>query len=126
MDIGIRMTKATKSLGCSILKDLMENQKLIIVDMHTIQELSTFIIRGSSYAAEGGAHDDMVMNLVLFAWFTGQSMFKELTDSDIRLKMYQRNIEDIEEMMTPFGFTNDIDDEDNTFVEDGLRWKIVS
>jgi hypothetical protein len=53
-------------------------------------------------------------------------MFKELTDSDIRLKMYQRNIEDIEEMMTPFGFTNDIDDEDNTFVEDGLRWKIVS
>ena len=124
MDIGIRMTKSTKAMGCSNLKDLMESQKLIVVDRHTIQELSTFIIKGSSYAAEGGCHDDMVMNLVLFSWFTGQTMFKDLTDKDIRLKMYQQHIDDIEEMMTPFGFSSEHDDE-KVIYEDGVRWSIV-
>jgi len=125
MDIGVRMTKATKALGCSNLKDLMESNKLIIVDVDTIQELSTFVIRGSSYAAEGGAHDDTVMPLVLFSWFISQSMFKELTDKDIRQSMYERNISDIEEMMTPFGFSSEHDDNDKVYTdEDGVRWTL--
>ena len=103
----------------------MESNKLIIVDVDTIQELSTFVIRGSSYAAEGGAHDDTVMPLVLFSWFISQSMFKELTDKDIRQSMYERNISDIEEMMTPFGFSSEHDDNDKVYTdEDGIRWTL--
>lgn len=125
-DLGVRTTKATKAIGCSNLKDLIEGEKLIIVDEFSINELSTFISKGSSYQAEAGKHDDTVMNLVVFSWFTTQEMFKDLTDKDIRTKLYKQHIDDIEEMLTPFGFSSEHDEDDNTFYEDGLRWTVVS
>jgi hypothetical protein len=63
---GIRTTKSVKRLGCSIMKNLIESEKLIIQDFDTISELSTFIAKGGSFEAEEGRHDDLVMTLVLF------------------------------------------------------------
>lgn len=82
-DIGIRMTKSVKSLGCTVLKLIAESRQLEIVDKETIGELSTFSKKGSSYEAEDGKHDDCVMPLVSFAWMTTTDLFKELTDSNI-------------------------------------------
>ncbi|NBP58953.1 hypothetical protein EBU71_20890, partial [bacterium] len=57
---GVRTTNAVKKLGCSNFKTLIENDKLIIQDYHTVQEMFRFIHKGSSYAAEEG-NDDCVM-----------------------------------------------------------------
>jgi hypothetical protein len=65
-----------------------------------------------------------VMTLVLFAWTTSQNYFKELTDLDIRTKLYQEKISQIEEDLAPFGFIDD-GSADDTFVDNqGTRWSI--
>ena len=91
-----------------------------------IAELSCFAIKGKSYAATEGAHDDIVMSLVLFAWVVNQRYFKDLMDQDLRLQMYQERMREIEEDLTPFGFIEDgQNDEDNYTVEgNGDVWQI--
>lgn len=114
-DNGIRTTKSVKSIGCSILKMLIEQNQLLLQDFNTIQELSRFSKKGSSYEAESGSHDDLVMNLVLFAWLTDQTFFKELTDINTLMKLRERTDEQIEEDLLPFGFIDtgeDLPDED--------------
>src|SRR5208283_5301506 len=76
VDKGIRTTMNVKSDGCSILKLLIEQNQLIVNDFNTIEELSTFSLKGKGYEAEDGKHDDLVMGLVLFAWLTEQQYFK--------------------------------------------------
>ena len=39
--LGVRTTKAVKSIGCSNLKQLVESDKIIIEDFDIINELST-------------------------------------------------------------------------------------
>jgi hypothetical protein len=107
VDKGIRTTKQVKSVGCSILKLLLEQQQLKIFDFETIKELSTFSRRGSSYEAESGCHDDLVMGLVLFAWLSTQSFFKEITDINTMMKLREKSEEDIMDDLLPFGFTYD-------------------
>ena len=51
---------------------------MIVNDSSIIQELGVFVQKKNSYAAETGHHDDLAMNLVLFAWLTQQEIFKEL------------------------------------------------
>jgi intein/homing endonuclease len=82
-DIGIRTTVSVKSLGCSVLKLIVEQDQLLIVDKETIGELSTFSKKNSSYAAETDKNDDCVMPLVLFAWMTTTDLFKEITESNL-------------------------------------------
>ena len=41
--------KFVKKIGCSNLKQLVEDNKLIVEDFDTINELSTFIVKGSSF-----------------------------------------------------------------------------
>ena len=82
-----------------------------------IQELTAFVAKKNSYEAETGHHDDLVMTLVLFAWTTSQNYFKELTDLDIRTKLYQDKIRQIEEDLAPFGFIEDGSPE-QSFVDD--------
>lgn len=82
-DIGIRTTTSVKSLGCSVLKLIVEQDQLLIVDKETIGELSTFSKKNSSYAAETDKNDDCVMPLVLFAWMTTTELFKEITESNL-------------------------------------------
>lgn len=114
-DRGIRTTTTVKALGCSILKMLIENDQLIIVDAETVAEFTTFSKKGNSFEAEKGKHDDLVMGLVLFAWLSKQAFFKELNDSDIMAALKQRTDEQLEEMLMPFGFnSNDSDEWDDT------------
>lgn len=103
-DRGIRTTKTVKSIGCSMLKLLVEQYQLIINDHDTIWELSRFSRKGSSYEAEPGCHDDLVMGLVLFGWLSEQQFFKELTDINTLLKLREKTDEDIENDLLPFGF----------------------
>ena len=114
IDKGINTTKTVKAKGCSILKALVENQQLIINDYTTIAEISRFSKKGTSYEAESGSHDDLVMGLVLFAWLTDQQFFKDLTDINTLQILRNRTSEDIENDMMPFGFVVDGRDEDGT------------
>lgn len=104
---GVRTTKAVKSVGCNQLRTLMENGKLEIYDQDTFTELTSFVARGGSYAAENGAHDDMVMTLVLFAWLTDQQFFAELVNDDIRARIVEDKLRQLEEDMLPVGFFSD-------------------
>ena len=125
--LGHKMTKRVKAIGCSNLKDLIENNKLIINDLETISELSQFIIRGKSWQAEPGGTDDLVMSLVLFAWFSSQELFKELNDIDLRLKLYDGKMQEIEDDLTPFGFIDDGNNEEDKYVvEGGEVWQTYS
>ena len=108
---GVRTTAQVKRIGCSNLKDIVESDKLIIQDIDTIVELSQFVLVKDSYQAEEGAHDDMVMCLVLLSWALNQDYFKEVTDSDFRNHIEAMNEAAIEEQMLPLGFINNgIDD----------------
>ena len=125
-DLGVRTTKAVKKVGCSNLKQLVESDKIILNDFDVIVELSNFVAKGSSFEGDEGATDDLVMCLVLFAWLTNQTFFKELTDDDIRRRLFQSQQKMIEEDMAPFGFMDDginYQDHNMPFVdEDGDYW----
>ena len=117
--MGVRTTGPVKKLGCSVLKSLIENDKLLIDDMDIIQELYTFVAKGASFEADDGHNDDLVMCLVLFAWLTRQEYFKNLTDLDIRKDIYEDEMKRIEEDILPFGFSSTVDDEEPTSFYDG-------
>ena len=124
---GIRTTKSVKRLGCSILKSLIEGERLLIQDFETISELSTFIAKSGSYEAEEGSHDDLVMCLVLFSWTTNQNFFSELSDTNIRKKLFEDQMRQIEEEQLPTFLAGheEIDNRENGFVEGGTFWKVV-
>ena len=122
VQLGVKMSSAVKKLGCSNLKGLLEDDKIVIQDYDIISELTTFIQKGSSWQAEEGCHDDLAMCLVMFSWLCVQDYFKECHDNDIRLRMFDEQREAIEADMAPFGFVQD-GLEDNSFVDDdGDRW----
>ena len=104
---GVRTTKTVKSIGCSMLKLLIEQYQLIINDHNTIHELSRFSKKGTSYEAESGCNDDLVMCLVLFAWMSDQQYFKELTDINTLNRLRDKTDEELENDLVPFGFMND-------------------
>ena len=128
--LGLRMTKGTKKIGTSNLKSLIEGDKLIIQDFEILSELSTFISKGKSFEAENGAHDDLVMCLVIFSWVANQRYFKELTNVDVRGQMFTDQKNAIEADMAPFGFIddglNDPEGNDGYFVDAGEVWRPVT
>ncbi len=110
--LGVRTTKAVKKIGCSNLKQMIEDNKLIVEDFDCINELSTFIVKGSSFEADDGCNDDLVACMFIFGWATDQTYFKELTDNDIRERMYKDQQDQLEQDMAPFGFVvNGLEDE---------------
>jgi len=124
--LGVRTTKAVKRIGCSNLKQLIESDKLLIPDYDIMSELSTFIVKGSSWQADDGCTDDLVACLFIFAWAVDQVYFKELTDNDIRERMYAEQKEQLEQDMAPFGFVdNGIDEPEVEVDEYGTRWTTV-
>ena len=124
---GIRTTKKTKRLGCNALKSLVENKKIIIEDFDIINELSTFILKRDTYVADDGCNDDLVMCLVLFAWMTTQPFFRDLTNTDIRQKLFDDKIKQMEEEMLPSPTNSDeIKAKENYIIEDGAVWEIGS
>ena len=123
--MGVRTTKSVKKVGCSNLKQLVEDNKLIVQDFDCINELSTFIVKGSSFEADDGCTDDLVACMFIFAWVTDQQYFKELTDHNIRQQMYKEQQNQLEQDMAPFGFViNGLEDENVGDMTDeyGTRW----
>jgi hypothetical protein len=123
--IGVTMTRKVKRIGCSNIKDLIEQNKIAIYDSETIIELSTFESRGSSYEASNGNHDDLVMNLVMFAWFTTNQFFNELTDIDVKKMLYSERVRAMEDDIVPVGILDVEEDNSKYTVEDGLVWEAV-
>jgi len=126
--LGVRTTKATKKVGCSNLKQLIEDNKLIVEDLDVITELSTFIVKGQSHEADEGCTDDLVACLFMFAWATDQQYFKELTDMDIRQTMMREQQDAMEQDMAPFGFVVTGLEEENIgqmVDEYGTKWNPI-
>jgi hypothetical protein len=121
--LGVVTDKKVKRIGCSNFKSLVEEKKLLIRDADTISEISTFIQKRSSYQADEGYHDDLVMPLVLFSWLSTNPYFKDLTNINIRKELYEKQIEMIEQEITPFGIIND-GTEENIYVDgSGQVWE---
>ena len=125
VSMGIRTTKQVKRIGCATLKDLIERDNLLIEDFDTISELTTFIAKNTSYEADDGCHDDLVMTMVLFSWLVQQRYFRELTDQNIREKMFAEQMRLIEEELVPFGFIEDGMDDTIIIPGDPNTWKPV-
>ena len=123
--IGVTMTRKVKRIGCSNIKDLIEQGKLTINDAETIIELSTFEARGNSFEASNGNNDDIVMSLVLFGWFSTNAFFAELTDIDMKSLLYSERIKAMEEEIVPVGFFDD--GREDKFEKDasGIVWESV-
>jgi Terminase RNaseH-like domain len=126
--LGIKTTKKVKRQGCNALKQLVENGKLEISDFTAIEELSTFILkRDGVYAAEEGAHDDLAMCLVLFSWLTAQPYFRDLTNFDIRQKLYDEKIKAMEEDLPILPVTtDDLQDKPAYFRAEGVIWQTMN
>lgn len=105
--LGIRMTKQIKKIGCSNLKTIVESDKIIINDFNIIEEMSTFSRQQNSWKAEEGCNDDLMTCLIIFGWLSNQTYFKELSNSDVRSKLYEEQSNIIEQDMAPFGFIDD-------------------
>jgi len=120
VDKGIRTTKTVKSVGCSILKLLVEQNQLIVNDFQTIEELSTFSRKGQSYEAESGKHDDLVMGLVLFAWLSDQQYFKDYTNINTLMKLREKTEDEIMSDLTPFGFVDNGDEMTDIIIDERL------
>lgn len=115
--MGIKTTKPTKRSGCSNIKSLIEQNQIILNDYKIIKQLSTYVVDGTTYNAEEGHHDDLVMCLVLFAWMVSQNYFKDTSNTDIRQKILEENERQLEENLTPFGMYDDgMPEELNTVV----------
>ena len=123
--LGVRTTSAVKKLGCSNLKTLLEDDKLLTCDYDVISELTTFAQKHNSFEAEEGCNDDLAMCLVIFAWLVCQEYFKEMSDSDIRKRIYEEQKNQIEQDMAPFGFVSDgFEDMDSFTDKEGDRWHV--
>ena len=122
--MGVKMSKTVKKIGCSNLKTMIEDDKLIFNDYDIISELTTFIQKSNSFEAEEGCNDDLAMCLVIYAWLVAQDYFKELTDQDVRKRIYEDQRDQIEQDMAPFGFIMDGTEEESFVDADGDRWHV--
>ena len=120
--LGVKMSKTVKKVGSLNLKTMIEEDKLIFCDYDIISELTTFISKSNSFEAEEGCNDDLAMCLVIYAWLVAQDYFKELTDNDIRKRLYEEQKNQIEQDMAPFGFLDDGLGEDSFVDSEGDRW----
>ena len=122
--IGIEMTRKVKRLGCSAIKDILENDKLRIVDENTIMEISTFVAKGQSYEASDGNHDDLMMNLVMFGYFVSTQYFTDMTDINLKDMIYKKKLKEIEDDIVPFGFIDDGEEHIRRIEHDDHPWAI--
>jgi hypothetical protein len=120
--LGVKMSITVKKVGCQNLKQIIEDDKLLFRDYDIINELTTFIQKKQSFEADDGFHDDLVMCLVIFSWMAVQDYFKEMTDNDIRQRIYEDQKNQIEQDMAPFGFITTGLEGDEGFASDGVVW----
>jgi len=120
--LGVKTSTTVKKTGCSNLKALIEDDKLLLNDYDVIAELTTFIQKGQAWEAEDGCNDDLAMCLVMFAWLATSDYFRELHDQDVRARMYLEQKEQIEADMAPFGFIDNGMEEESFVDNDGQVW----
>jgi hypothetical protein len=121
--LGVKMSKTVKKIGSLNLKTIIEEDKLFFNDYEIISELTTFVSKNNSFEAEQGCNDDLAMCLVIYAWLVAQDYFKELTDQDIRKRLYEEQKNQLEQDMSPFGFIVDGINDEASFVDsEGDRW----
>ena len=120
--LGVKMSKTVKKVGALNLKTMIESDKLLFKDYDILSELTTFISKSNSFEAEEGSNDDLAMCLVIYAWLVNQDYFKELTDQDVRKRLYEEQKNQIEQDMAPFGFIEDGLDETSFVDQEGDRW----
>ncbi len=121
--LGVKMSVTVKKIGCANLKAIIEEDKLLFNDFQIFQELTTFVQKKQAWEADEGYHDDLVMCMVLFAWLVMQEYFKEMTDQDIRRRIYEEQRNQIEQDMAPFGFIDDGMGDDTYIDGDGNLWE---
>ena len=121
--LGVKMSVTVKKIGCANLKAIIEEDKLLFNDFQIFQELTTFVQKKQAWEADEGYHDDLVMCMVLFAWLVMQEYFKEMTDQDIRRRIYEEQRNQIEQDMAPFGFIDDGMGDDTFIDADGTLWE---
>ena len=121
--LGVKMSVTVKKIGCANLKAIIEEDKLLFNDFQIFQELTTFVQKKQAWEADEGYHDDLVMCMVLFAWLVMQEYFKEMTDQDIRRRIYDEQRNQIEQDMAPFGFIDDGMGDDTFIDADGSLWE---
>ena len=119
---GMKMTQPVKKIGCSTLKSFIETDKLITNDYNILEELINFVSSRTSYEADAGHNDDLVMCLVIFAWMTTQKYFQEYFDIDLRKQLYETEMKNIEEDIMPFGFIQNGIDEQYEVDNEGNIW----
>ena len=120
--LGVKMSITVKKQGCANLKAIIEDDKLTFKDFDILRELTTFIQRKQAWEADDGYHDDLVMCLVIFAWLCMQDYFKEMTDLDVRRRIYEEQRNQIEQDMAPFGFIDDGQGDDTYLDAEGDLW----
>ena len=120
--LGVKMSKTVKKVGALNLKTLIEADKIVFNDYEIISELTTFIQKHNSFEAEEGCNDDLAMCLVIYGWLVQTDYFKELTDQDVRKRLYEEQKNAIEQDMAPFGFVNDGLEETSFVDPNGDRW----
>lgn len=114
-DFGVMTTQPVRDKGCAMLKLLIEQNQLAVMDLRTVSELTTFSKKTPTsikYEAEEGKTDDMVMGLVLFGWMASQQLFKDLTDKSVMDLIRDRTQQEIENSMLPMGLNDDGSDEE--------------
>ena len=120
---GVRTTKKVKSVGCSVLKELIEKDQLIVNSHKIIEELGVFVLKRTSYAADDTSiNDDLCTTLWLFAWLTKQDIFQETTNNNLRKALADKKSAYIDSTMTPYGFyDNGINSSQANIAEDNKR-----
>ena len=121
---GVRMSPKVKRVGCAILKEMVEQDKMILNDFNVVNELASFVSKRGSFEAETGHHDDLITSLLLFAWASNQDYFKDLTDINIREELLKEKIAKMEEDIMPFGFLESEESHDSFVDDNGDRWSL--
>jgi hypothetical protein len=80
------------------------------------------VAKSASFEAESGHNDDLVMCLVLFSWLTTQGYFKDLTNMDIRKRLFDEKLKQLEDEIVPFGFIENGLDGDEEPDSQGNVW----
>lgn len=113
-DRGIITSKPIRDIGCSMLKLLVESNKLVLNDLRSVSELTTFSKKHNhsiKYEAEEGKTDDLVMGLVLFGWMTNQTLFKNISTTSVFQQMRDVSQQQLEKTLLPIGMVDDGRDE---------------
>lgn len=122
-ELGQRTTIKTKALGCSQFKQLVVSNKIKINNDWTIQEIKHFSVdsKGSYSSDTPTVHDDCVMTLVNFSYFSTTPTYKLLFDKDVGEDIRAEEERMIEESLLPLPMeSRNINDSEWT--ADEIKW----